>query len=227
MRHILVIALVVACLSFLFLGIRGVGGFAIRRVECYTQFGQCDADYATATQFLIGRPIYWPLPRIKLEEAFAARVAVSSLALYRRLPATVVIRLQLRQPIGLVTPTVLGAAALVDDQGIVYSLSENSAFPRLVVDGDLGVGSRLTPSQVEALKLLGRMGGMFPDPVSGRLVGSVLTAQLGTTVEVVIDVGNPIAGWDTSLQLILTRSRINGKNPRKIDLRFTNPTVVY
>lgn len=55
----------------------------------------------------------------------------------------------------------------------------------------------------------------------------VLTATLSSGLTIVLNIENLPSNWDTTLQFILNRSKISGKLPKIIDLRFKSPVVTY
>jgi hypothetical protein len=59
------------------------------------------------------------------------------------------------------------------------------------------------------------------------LQNSVLTATLASGLTIILDIANPKANWETTLQSILSRSKITGESPEIIDMRFKMPIITY
>lgn len=199
----------------------------VRRIECFTQYGACQSDFVDRVQFLVGRPIYLPLPRQQIAQTFAGLAAVAEVTAYRRLPSTLVLGVTLRRPIAVV----LGASqqqVVVDDRGVVFDVTDRSALPLMWVDGQVAVGTNLSGPQLAAAKLLNQVGSIIRTPVAGKLQNQLLFVTTGSGVEIILDVNHVPADWATSLQAIWARSKIDGKpQVRKIDLRFSQPAVSF
>ncbi|MDO8487736.1 MAG: hypothetical protein Q7S31_00280 [bacterium] len=198
----------------------------IKKIECYTQFGACTEELVDRAQFLLGRPIYVPLPRKEIARTYADFPTISQVEVYRRLPSTIVLSIAVRRPIAVV----LGISAervVVDETGVVFAPIDRSALPTLKVDSDVYQGSTLTDNQLTASRQLSQVGSIVAVPVTGRLNGNILTITTSTGITIILDTIQPDNGWAASLQAIWSRSKIDGKIMRKIDLRFSRPTVSY
>lgn len=202
--------------SFLLLIPLGLGllvsSAKILAVSCRTQFGVCSADLAASFSAVMGQPLFSPtLPTLPPE--------VSQVTTSFTLPYTLHIAALLRRPIGIVSGYYL------DQAGYVYSqATTTSSLPRLRVTTPVQVGQTLPPSVTSSLRL------MATTPSStartGYLDHNVLVFFVtGTTVYVDTDQLSP--STQSSLQAVLARSKINSQIPKKIDLRYHNPIVVY
>jgi|SRR3989344_4890556 len=203
------------------------GYFNTQKIECFTQYGPCSQDLVDKSKFLVGRPIYWPLPRKQIAQSYANLAAVAEVTAYRRLPSTLVLGVTLRRPIAVV----LGASqqqVVVDDRGIVFDAADRSALPLMMVDSQVAVGSNLTGPQLTAAKLLNQVGSIIQTPVRGRLQNQLLSVTTGNNVEIILDINHVPTNWEASLQAIWTRSKIDAKlHVHKIDLRFNQPAVSF
>ena len=202
------------------------GYFRIKTIDCFTQFGPCPADFQRVVAFLFDQPIYRPLPRSLIHSKFQSFPAISSLSLYRRLPHTLVVSIQLRRPLGTLSSEVLGAS-VVDDQGLVFDTASDSVLPELIVSDPVQVGQLIHPDQLAAMQVLSQVAAISPAKTSGVLTDSVLTIRIPSDIMLLLDIKHLPPGWDASLQAILARSKINGKIPHKIDLRYANPIVTF
>lgn len=198
----------------------------VKQVECYTQFGACDESYLQKAKFLLGRPIYIPLPKQQITSQFSGEPAISDVSVYRRLPSTVVLGITLRRPVAAVLGTSV-EIGVVDEQGVVFETADRTALPTISIGEDVSVGSKLSPNQVVATQMLGKVGSILQIPIKGHLEGNSLIIDLPNSNKVILDVGDVRPDWEASLQSIWARSKIDGKFPRKIDLRFTSPAVSF
>lgn len=198
--------------------------FVVRRIECYTQFGTCPSSLLSPLQQYKNARMFSRFATSQLQSGFSQNSQVVQVSLYRRLPSTLVFNLRLRRPIGTVANSVLGAQSVVDDSGIIYSTATNSALPLLLLDSP---SSNLDSDQVTALKILNQIGETSPQRLVGELQGTKLVVNYPQGLSVLIDINQTMDAWYPALQLILQRSKIDGKLPHKIDMRFTNPVVTY
>lgn len=226
MKLFVFVMLLLIIIAGLFVSIH-LGTFNIKKIDCFTQFGQCQSEYIDTAGFLKGYPLYQPLPRTILSQKYSSFIEIRSINFYRRLPSTLIISIELRKPIGIVSSSVLGAKAIVDDQGLIFDQANNSALPLLISSQDIQLGSKITSDQLKAINILNIISAEIGNRIYGFLSGSELTAHLSSESVIIVDTHQSFSNWGTSLQLILNRSKINGKMPRKIDLRFNNPIITY
>lgn len=200
--------------------------FKIGQVECFTQFGSCSDELAARAQFLLGRPIYWPLPRQEIAQKYSGLTTVSEVTVYRRLPQTVVVAVTLRRPLVVVEGS-RQSRAVVDEEGVIFAPGGESALPVLSLDGEIQLGTKLTAIQLQAAQLLSQVAGLVQLPVRGILQGEVLRIAVTNGPVIILDVNAAQNSWDASLQAIWSRSKIGGKIPRQIDLRFSPAAVSF
>ena len=75
--------------------------------------------------------------------------------------------------------------------------------------------------------ILTKLTALSPGPVKSDLQNGVLTATLSSGLTIILDIQNLKADWEASLQFILTRSKIAGKVPKSIDMRYASPVINY
>ncbi len=201
----------------------------IKQIECFTQFGPCNSNFSHKAQFLIGRPIYLPLPKSQIAQELSGDPAVAEVAVYRRLPDTVVLGVTLRRPVAAVlgSSTEAGQIGVVDDQGMVFNTTDRTGLPIMTVGDDVKVGTKLSPIQISGAKLLARVSSILQIPVKGYIQGTNLVIALPNSGQLILDAATGNLHWEDSLQAIWARSKIDGKIPRKIDLRFSSPAVTF
>ena len=201
--------------------------FYARRLECYTQFGNCPETITSLVSWLIDYPLLKPLPTRKVREQLAGLTEIKSINLYRRLPQTLVLSVALRKPIGLVGSQVLGMHVIADEEGVIIGQSDVSNLPLLVDDTSPKMGDKLDINKLQSLQILGRLSPLSASRIIGKLSGSDLTAYLSGNTQIVVNLSHLAPNWYTTLQVILDRSKILTKIPRVIDLRFSSPIVTF
>lgn len=199
----------------------------VKQVECYTQYGFCDQELLHQAEWLKATPLLFPLPREKLIVSFSEFPQVKSVNLYRRLPSTLVVKVDLRKPIGLVGPEVLGVSSLADSDGVIFGQQSQSPLPQLIISQPVGLGDKLSPAQIKALQILSGVSNLVGDKTIGRIDNDRLVILISNSTQVVFDIDDLPSGWARTLQLILDRSKIQAKVPKLIDLRFSSPILTF
>jgi hypothetical protein len=198
-----------------------------KNLECYTQFGVCDEKLVEDATWLKNTPLLFPLPQKKLQSSYQKYSQIKKINLYRRLPFTLVIRIDLRKPIGQIGAEILGAHSVADSDGIIIGQQNNSLLPLLLLDKEFRFGEKLDDSQRLALSLLSEIGLMTDRKILGKMEDNHLIVYLSDVTQVIINPQSLSPDWKYTLHLILDRSKIQAKVPKNIDLRFSNPILKY
>ncbi len=224
-RQILIsFAILIVGLSF-YIFARSSNLFSIKKVECYTQFGNCPESYLIKLDTLIHQPIFAANTKKIISSLLSPVPEIDRFDIYRRIPSVLIVSVKLKSPIGIVSSNVLGSKTfMVDDSGRAYLTVENSSLPALLIQKTVQEGDSLATLEIQALKIISKISLMTNLKVYGQLQDNILNIKLGSVSEIIIDI-KKTDDWDSSLQLLLTRSKITGITPRKIDLRFNNPVV--
>jgi len=215
----------ITCLFFVWFELRQL--LSARKVECYTQFGICSQTISDKIKSLVGTRLLQPLPHNQVNELLKGISEIKTIHLYRKLPVTLVLSLEIRNPIGAVGPQVLGTHSTVDDEGFVLGQTDQANYPLLLNELNVKAGDRLNYDQVESIKLLYQMNLLSESQIVGRINGKLLTVYFPENYIVLLDLSHITSNWYTTLQVILTRSKIQAKLPKVIDLRFSSPIVTF
>lgn len=193
----------------------------ISEIHCKTQFGDCPIEYTNRLSYLIGQKM-WPKPDINLaRESLASYPEVANVIFVASFFNELNILVEQRSPIGIV-----GNLA-VDQAGIAFPISSDSALPVLQTAKTYTAGNKVSDEDLAALRVLGELSHLSLGAFSSKLQAAVLTITVNTGLEIIFDVHNVPNSWPDSLQLIFARSKIDAKVPQKIDLRFRDPVVTY
>lgn len=173
-----------------------------------TQFGSCPAEYLS-DKFLHRRP------------------EIYSVSTHYKFPFTFEKDVILRIPLGTIATSSASPRFTVDTYGQVYSQSPNSSLPLLLVPGAIQIGKQVNQLQLNSLKALSLLAPIFSDSPIGEFRETDLVVHVKNS-EILLDPNNPdISASLASLQQLHSRSRIDGKVPHKLDLRFRNPIITY
>jgi cell division septal protein FtsQ len=212
----------IACLIIVFLfSVLAYIQLRVNYVECYTQFGPCPDKISSILGGLKNRHLLGPLPTSQVAELFKKIPEIHTFNLYRRLPNTLIVNIVLRRPIGAIGSAVLGSqVAIVDEDGVVVGYSNNTSLPLLEISGT----STYKNTAIQALETISSLSS---GRVSGKLEAETLQVNISQDTQIIIDITKPKNVWFSPLQFILTRSKMLGKIPKRIDLRYTNPVITY
>jgi hypothetical protein len=192
----------------------------IRQISCSTQYAACPSYYVDRLNFLLGKSLVFLPKRNSVTLALASYAEVKDIKLGRKLPKTLVVEIQLNRPMGIVN------GYLVDEDGKIISVATTSALPKFTVDEQILPGKTLNKNQLNALIALNAAANIFSENIPASLSGQILRFAIGQT-EVILDVNSLPKSFTSSLQLIFTRSKIDGNAPKTVDMRFNNPIIVY
>jgi cell division septal protein FtsQ len=152
---------------------------------------------------------------------------LSDVRIEKKLPFTLKITILPRIPIAIIKMP--SRYAFVDADAYIFSYNVNryEKLPFIISDiNDLVDGEKLTkPIMVKSLKLLKSF---------SNLGINYMVISDNNTIKVVIDKTNILISNDmdpetaaSTLQIIVSRSRMKGTMPASIDLRYTKPIIVY
>jgi cell division septal protein FtsQ len=193
----------------------------IKHVNCATQFESCPEDYQAKLQYLISKNIF--IHPTQKDLADLKRLTdVRNVTFTKTFPFTVNIYIEKRTAIGILNNF------LSDEQGVLFAPAGASTLPKITIDKEFQLGMQIDDKLRAVLQTLALLRQTISQPFSVKSYqGETLELSLDSGMELVLNANNTPKGWNDSLQLIFTRSRIDGKVPRKIDLRFNNPIISY
>lgn len=190
--------------------VSGSSFFTVQKIECFTQYGQCPRELADVTSSLKNRKLLRPIPKPSL----SSYPIMNKISFYRRLPSTLVVNIELKKPIGIIDKS------LIDESGVVLGQTTSSLLPRLISD-------EISEIQIRSLKLLNLISPLISGQLIGQLSSRTLSVKSVSSPEILIDMDKPSQTWYPALQLLLEKSKIDGKIPRIIDLRYKEPVLTY
>jgi len=136
----------------------------------------------------------------------------------------------LRKPLGAVGSQVLGIKAIADQEGLIIDMQEKTQLPQLLVassSSQYKPGDRLNKMDNLALKILADVSGISGKQVLGKLNQTKLEIVFSDSTQVLFDIQYLEPNWKSTLHLILSRSKIQAKVPKTIDLRFSSPILTF
>lgn len=192
----------------------------IKKINCRTQYGQCPNYYVTRINYLVNKSFIFLPKNQEIKNVLSSYPEINSVKLSQQFPNILKMQITLHSPVGIVNNY------LIDDGGQVLSAATDSNLPKLSIDSIILPGKKLNTDQIAAVETLNSLIDIFANIENASLSGQILNLSIGTTA-VVFDVSSLPKNYSDSLQLIFTRSKVEGTAPKKVDMRFNNPIIVY
>ncbi len=195
------------------------------RVLCKSQLGDCPPQVTKNLKSINNKNLFQAKRQsLKiLKNDFTVKEYSTQL----KLPDILLINIIVKKPIFSVLNKSIGKYAQVDEQGIILSFADSTAYPILIKDNAQNeIGRKIDDTDLTALKLIRGVQEMY-QVNSGTLVDGTLLVDLPRGIRVIF----PLSGVDTELvlgSLRLVYSKVTtdylGKYSQ-IDLRFKNPVL--
>lgn len=221
--------LLIAVLLLFIVGQRAGAG-QVQGIICKTQYGPCLQNEEEKLEQWRGQSLLF-LSSQNVKEEFSQDFRIKDVYVQRVFPGSLQVFLERRKPIiGLRVDLPEEGVFLVDADGVVLEFTRESGLPliRLEDKGGIVVGQKVAEPVLQASQILYLIFKLQlqGQSLSGTLAGSEFTVSLGD-VDALFTAKNDPRVLVGALQLILARSRIDGKPPGVIDLRYSNPVLTY
>lgn len=152
---------------------------------------------------------------------------LKSINIVKSLPQTLILRIGKRMPVAQIE-TISGKMYL-DQDGIILSGDDNySELPKIITpDISVDVNQKADWRVVKAASFVQevRKQGIIIEQISVNDASGTFSAKTANGVEIILGYNADIPAKASSLQVIILRFRIEGKNINKIDLQFDKPLV--
>lgn len=200
--------------------------FALKNIHCKTQYGPCSKSDEERLTTLLGENFFFYNTQtltLGLKKAFLNR----SVYVEKIFPDTLSVSIEKRKAIVVVKLPEKNDLYLVDVDGEIIDKVQESFLPNLTVeDTTLEVGQRLNQKNLTAAKIFHLV--FKADNIrQAKVEDNKLIVQTGDAATVYFPLTRDPQALVGALQLILTRSRIEGKLPKLIDLRYSKPILKY
>lgn len=152
---------------------------------------------------------------------------VKSVRLIKNFPQTVVVKIENRMPVAQIKSSLNNL--FIDADGIILSLENNYRplpiinAPNMVINPNRKADWRL----VKAVSFIveSDKAGIFIDQISLDDAAGLFTAETNSGMEILLPYDSDIGQKASSLQVIVRRFTIVGKNITKVDFRYDKPIV--
>ena len=203
--------------------------FSIRYLDCQVDHQPCLPTQEDLFLEFLGKNIFTLKGSDRISKIKEQIYLYEDITLQKKLPNRITINLTRRQAVGLITS--LGKPSLsFDREGVLFSPNDQELNSPLVqvypeFPLQLGVKAPELAKLAELFTLLSDQQVRLSDYIldDRGVIKTHQTDKLG----IVFDLNQDLAKQVASLQLILSRSKIEGKSISSIDLRFDKPVVVF
>lgn len=216
----------IAGLVLIFLIVGGIStilaSLKVTQIACNTQYGPCSSAQTGAFSYLLGKRLL----SISRAEVIAVEVpGIRNLEFSKHFSGKLSIMLEIAKPVVALT-TGERNFFLADREGNVVGEMPDTSLPKLIISPNLMTISSKNPNLANATRvvdLLFRAKHIERFEITDNTLGFRIS---GSEVLFPLNGKNPqiLVG---SLQFILSRSTIDGKEAKTIDLRFKNPVVIF
>ena len=202
--------------------------FSIKNFDCKTQYGPCLEEDTEPLKVFLGENLF-SVSVQEVEETSMQNFMNRKSTVQRVFPNTLAIVLDKRKPLVALKPQNIDSQILVDREGVIVEFTQNSPLPIIIVERvlkDLVVGKKLDDEIVVAIQSF-----YFTYKTNNVMQGNITQDSLVFTLDNLINVNYSLKQDPKvsvgALQLIMSRSRIDGKLPKIIDLRYSKPVIRY
>lgn len=197
----------------------------INNIECQSQEGDCSQYLASSINSPKGSSLY--KVQKELKEILKHEVLVSSSSLQFNFPDKLKIYVIIKKPVFAVRNNEKNIYALVDPDGNVVSLVQNTNLP--IIEGDntiYSIGQSVEKKTVFGLKILSYLNYLYQTN-RAQIAGDSLHIELEDGTRVIFPLGGEDKELIGSLRLILSQKETSlaGRTVREIDFRFKNPVI--
>lgn len=203
--------------------------FSVDRVVCKTQYGPCDKEDEERASLARGENLFLVSPQ-KIKNNLKNNFSNKEVSIQKIFPRTIEIVIEKRKAIlGVTSKNLLDRGVfLLDKDGVVLELVRETHLPVIILDQDPGlvVGEEVGKDVKKAVAIMTLV--YTAEKASRAELGNdslILFLQDGTNVYFPLDKDPEILVG--ALQLIIARSKIEGRLPKSIDLRYSNPVLKY
>lgn len=202
----------------------------IKRVDCQFNGNLCQSEiWWDLTSSSVGKNILFFSTKNLTLQIQNKYPNLKSLAISKKFPQELIVKIEKREPKAIVKTS--EEFFVVDDQGFVLEKSQKSGLPLILFEKpvSLGINEQFTQSEIIwAVNLVEKMKFYLFTPKETRIISPRnIEVSLDRGLMVIFSSKKSETIQLDSLQFIFSRSKIESKGIKKIDLRFDKPVVIY
>lgn len=204
--------------------------FSIEKIDCKTQYGPCSERDIETLETFQGKNLFL-LPQTDVRKSLGENFLNRQVSMQKIFPNRLEIVIEKRKPaVALVqSPIAEMGFFLLDQDGVVVEVAKETILPVLTLpvrDENMELGKEVGQEIKKAAKILSLVYGLRKTKET-RLESNFLYVKDLDGIEIFFPLNQDPEVSVGALQLIITRSRIEGSLPKTIDLRYSNPVLKY
>lgn len=203
--------------------------FSIDKVVCKTQYGPCGEEDEERASLARGENLFLTSPQ-KIKNSLKNNFSNKEISIQKIFPRTIEIIIEKRKAVIGVTSKNLSdrGVFLLDRDGVVLELTGETSLPVVVLDQDRGlvVGGEVGKDVKKAAAIM-TLVYAAEKAKKAELNSDSLILFLQDERNVYFPLDKDPEILVGALQLIIARSKIEGRLPKSIDLRYSNPVIKY
>ncbi|MFC1727688.1 cell division protein FtsQ/DivIB [Patescibacteria group bacterium] len=201
----------------------------VKKIECSFNEAPCSMSLWAELMNLAGQKNILLLRSAKFSSSFRQKHPnLSQVVISKKFPSTLVITLQEKKPVVAIKQG--DQYLLVDQSGLVLKVSQDTTgLPVYLIESEnqFSLGERvLDEVDLKVIEVLSGSLWRLLEPETARINLSVVEVTYKGGLIVLFSVDKEATLQLDSLQFILSRLKIEGRQPRNIDLRFDKPVLV-
>lgn len=203
--------------------------FSVDKIVCKTQYGPCNKEDEERVSFLKGENLFLVSSQ-KIKNSLKNNFSNKEISIQKIFPKTIEVIIEKRKAVVGVTPKELAdrGVFLLDRDGVILELARETALPVIILDQEdnLVVGGEVGKDTKKAVAIIMLV---YTAQKANRaeLGHDSLTVFLQDEMNVSFPLDKDPEILVGALQLIMARSKIEGRLPKSIDLRYSNPVLKY
>lgn len=173
-----------------------------------------------------GQNIFLVNEKELVERLKSKDIKIKEVKVLREFPGKILVNIEKRQALAAISSG--NNFFLVDKEGLVFGEEQQvSGIPILNLGlQNIGIGSRIDGEKSSVLLILDSLKGKEEVQSVTVMEGEIQMRLRGETL-VLFSATSEVNTKINALQMILTRFRIEGRKPSKIDLKFEKPVVTF
>lgn len=193
----------------------------ITKIECSTQFGNCNREYQIGNYNFIKK---------QLEKELSQDIQINSYLIQYKIPSTLKIELNIKTARNAIYSSFLNKYYLISEDGLVLSVSDDTNLPKIKYDNlELKVGNSISENQKFAIEVLNNMTFLYSID-EGLIEKNSLRFKNNEGVTIIFSTEGDVNLLIGSLRLIISRLNDETEGIRmneigEIDLRYKNPVL--
>lgn len=203
--------------------------FIIRTLHCQVEASICSPVEEQDFLYLLGKNILWLDSKAEAEGIIFLRPAYESVQLSRQLPQGILVTIIKRKPIGQASKD-NNIFYVFDQHGFVFGQGENNpSLPVVNVYPEFPLALNLPNEILRKIVDLVRFLDEYQLAFKQFEIPDNRTVKIKTEdgQELIFGLQKSLKSQVASLQLILSRSKIEGKLIKSLDLRFDKPVAIF